>query len=58
MLELRRLTSSEHNPLPQHGLVAIKILDKAKLKAIDNGLRNLAQEIMVHWALEECGSML
>ncbi len=44
--------------MPQNRLVAIKILDKAKLKATEHGLRNLIQEIRVHWALEECGSML
>lgn len=39
-------------------MVAIKILDKSKIKQSEHGVRNLVQEIKVHWALEECDSLL
>lgn len=39
-------------------MVAIKILDKTKIAQHEHGIRNLIQEIKVHWALEECDSIL
>lgn len=39
-------------------MVAIKILDKSKISQSEFGVRNLLQEIKVHWELEECDSIL
>jgi hypothetical protein len=33
-------------------------MDKKSLNRIDNGATNLIQEVRVHWALEECDSLL
>jgi Protein kinase domain len=53
--------SSSHvgtSPNAKDNMVAIKILDKCKIKQSEHGVRNLVQEIKVHWALEECDSIL
>jgi serine/threonine protein kinase len=38
--------------------VAIKILDKKKIEGTENGPKNLITEIKVHWAIEECDTLL
>lgn len=59
---VRSRLSSKKNQMfeaaDQLDLVAIKIMDKKSLNRIDNGATNLIQEVRVHWALEECDSLL
>ena len=38
--------------------VAIKQLNKDKIKEIENGIEFLLNEIKVHWALEQCVSVV
>ena len=38
--------------------VAIKMLKKAKLMGMRQGLRSLLNEIKVHWVLEQCEGVL
>jgi len=49
--------SEPTNPPPQVK-VAIKQLNKRKIKDIDSGIEFLLNEIKVHWALEHCVSVV
>ena len=44
--------------VPEMNKVAIKKLCKMKIKGIENGLEFLLNEIKVHWALEQCVSVV
>ena len=43
---------------PTLSKVAIKILNKSKIIRQQTGLKNLLNEIQVHWALEQCVNIL